>query len=76
MAHHPDTRFTGGELAVVLGLAKEVNDVSGHRKVAGCWGHLGRYCEERKRPIPFQFREPDGYWITERTANVLIEAGF
>jgi hypothetical protein len=76
MARHTGVRFTGGDLAVELGLEDDAEKLSGYRKVAGCWGHLGRYCEEWKRPIPFQFREPDGYWVTDATAKVLLEAGF
>jgi hypothetical protein len=76
MAHHPDAPISGGALAVALGLTASADDVTGHRQVAGCWGHLGRYCESWRRPIPFRFSEEDGYWVTARTAAVLKEAGF
>jgi len=76
MAHHPNTPTPGGALAVELGLVADPTDVKGFRQIAGCWGHLGRYCEEWKRPIPFQFSDDKGYWITAATAEVLKKAGF
>jgi hypothetical protein len=76
MTHHPDEPFTGGALAVELGLVTDPHEIKGFRQIAGCWGHLGRYCEERKRPIPFQFSDDKGYWITAATAEVLKKAGF
>ncbi|MDZ4825971.1 MAG: hypothetical protein SGJ13_05825 [Actinomycetota bacterium] len=76
MANHPDAPMLGRALAVELGLADDESDATGHQQIAGCWGHLGRYCEGWRHPIPFRFSEEDGYWVTAKTAQVLKSAGF
>jgi hypothetical protein len=76
MAHHPDAPLPGSTLAIALELDSDSDDVTGSRQIAGCWGHLGRYCEEWQRPLPFRWSEDKGYWVTTATGEVLKQAGF
>lgn len=71
LADHAGVRLQGGKLAVELGLSNDPHDLAGMRKVAGCWGHVGRYCVQAGKELPFQWNAEDGYWVTAGTAEVL-----
>jgi hypothetical protein len=77
LADRPGSPMSPGALAVALDLATDEDDLTGRRQVAGCWGHVGRYCAAAgDTPLPFQWNEEHGYWVTQPTAEILKQAGF
>ena len=68
----PDDRFSGDDLARMLGIEK------GKLAIAGLLTWPGRYCREVNRTFPWSFDYPDGelaeYWFTAENAALFREA--
>lgn len=69
---HPESRYSGDDLAAMLGIS------NGKHGVAGLLGWPGRYCHAVNREWLWSFDYPDGelveYWMTPANAALFRQA--
>jgi hypothetical protein len=68
-------RMRGEEIATGIQLAA-ADDAKAREMVSGAFGWIGRDCYVRQLPLPFMFEDSTNeYWVTQRQAEALGEAG-